>query len=69
MTKKISINNRIQISVDEYTLHVLSKLTGIRGKTKPEVANYMLKSWISDHYDELASYKIMPDIKGGKLKL
>ena len=48
----------MKITVDEYINHVIYKLIGIYGSSHSEVINYIIKSWISDHWEELVNYDI-----------
>ena len=69
MADKNSKGYRVQVKVEQYTLHVLNQLIGIKGNSRSEVANFILKNWIGDHSEELAGHKITVERKGGKLIL
>ena len=42
----------------KYPAHVIDKLIGIKGNTAEEVLEYIIISWVSDHWQELESYGI-----------
>jgi hypothetical protein len=69
MTKKSSKSEKIQVTVDRYTLHVIEKLIHIKGTSAADVANFILKDWIGDHFAELEKYKITVQVKNGRLVL
>ena len=49
---------KIQTYVEGYTSYVLDMLIEIKGKSKSDVASFIIKDWIGDHKDELAEYGI-----------
>ena len=55
---------REPIRLDDYSHHVLLSLVRIKGNTTSEVGGYIVKQWISDHWEELASYGIRPKVDG-----
>ncbi len=65
MPKQEGKSERHQIRVDEYTDHVLRSLVGIKGKNHSEVAAFVFRQWISDHWEELASYGIKAQVHAG----
>lgn len=67
--KKTAKSSKIQISVDQYTAHVLENLVDIKGTSVADVANFILKDWIGDHFEELGKYKITVEKKNGKLSI
>lgn len=62
-----SIN--LSFKVDEYTDWVLRRLIGIRGRSKGDVAYYILRSWIDNHEEELRAQGIEVEIQDGALVL
>lgn len=53
-------NNRpkIQAYVEGYSCYVLDELIEIKGKSRSDVASFIIKDWIGDHKDELSEYGI-----------
>ncbi len=47
MTKQLSVYT------EKYTDYVIDSLVHIKGKSKSDVANFIIKEWIADHRDEL----------------
>ncbi len=64
-----SKSQKVQVSVDRYTFHVLERLIGIKGTSVADVASFILKDWIGDHFQELERYKITVEVREGKLTL
>ncbi|MBN2014292.1 MAG: hypothetical protein JW778_03845 [Candidatus Altiarchaeota archaeon] len=48
----------ISVYTEPYTKFVIKNLVKIKGRSESDVANFILKSWISDHLDELKEYGI-----------
>ncbi|MBU4267922.1 MAG: hypothetical protein KJ808_03635 [Acidobacteria bacterium] len=69
MARKNTKSFKIQVSVDRYTAHVLENLIEIKGTSIADVANFILKDWIGDHFNELEKYKITVEKSSGKLIL
>ena len=51
----------ISVYTEVFTKFVIKNLIGIKGKSESDVANFILKDWISDHFDELQEYGITVD--------
>lgn len=49
---------KIKKELPKYPAHVIDKLIGIKGDDAEEVLQYIIISWVSDHYQELESYGI-----------
>lgn len=65
MPKQSAKSERHQIRVDGYTDHVLRSLVGIKGRNHSEVAAFVFRQWISDHWQELASYGVKAQVQAG----
>ena len=52
------MTTQMSVYTEPYTEFVMDSLVGIKGKSKSDVANFILKEWISDHRDELREYGI-----------
>ncbi len=48
----------LSIYLDKYSRYVIENLINIKGKSKSDVANFIIKDWIGDHQDELNGYDI-----------
>lgn len=48
----------ISVYTEPYTKFVIRSLVGIKGKSESDVANFIIKAWISDRVDELKEYGI-----------
>ena len=48
----------LSVYTEEYTEYVIQQLIGIKGKSKSDVASFILKDWIGDHQDELDKMEI-----------
>ena len=57
-TRYSFMSNQMSVYTEPYTEFVMEMLVGIKGKSKSDVANFILKEWISDHMDELKEYGI-----------
>lgn len=57
---KLNNNKRLKIQayVEGYTGYVLDELIEIKGKSRSDVAGFIIKDWIGDHKDELLEYGI-----------
>ena len=64
-SKKDQLGPRVTVSLDDYTNHVLKNLIGLRGRSKPGVAYYILRDWIRIHKDELKEMGIEPKVTHG----
>jgi hypothetical protein len=68
MARNKSQSTRHQIQVDPYTRHVLDKLVGVKGRNRSDVAYFVFRQWISDHWEELAGYGIKAQISDGEYR-
>ena len=48
----------ISVYTEPYTKFVIKNLINIKGKSESDVANFILKEWISDHLEELKEYDL-----------
>jgi len=68
MARKKSLSTRHQVQIDLYTQHVLDKLVGIKGRNRSDVAYFVFRQWISDHWEELAGYGLKAQISEGEYR-
>ena len=56
---KAPSKNRLQIRLDPHSERVVNRLAeaGIKGTSISEVIAFAVKQWISDHWQEIASYE------------
>ncbi|ODS36324.1 MAG: hypothetical protein A7316_10125 [Candidatus Altiarchaeales archaeon WOR_SM1_86-2] len=47
------MNKAISVYTDGYTEYVVGQLVGIKGKSKSDVVNYILKTWMEVNKNEL----------------
>lgn len=52
------MSTRLNIYSEAYTEFVINSLVNIKGKSISDVANFIIKEWISDHREELKEYGI-----------
>ncbi|KPJ85566.1 MAG: hypothetical protein AMS18_16190 [Gemmatimonas sp. SG8_17] len=58
---------KVQPVVDAYTHWVLGRLVGIKGRSVPDVAYFILRDWIQSHQEELAHLGIDVHVRQGRL--
>ena len=55
MTKRNGVGTvKIQVSIDEVTDRILQRMIGLPGKSKGEVASWILREWIWHNPDALS---------------
>ena len=58
---------KVQPVVDAYTHWVLGRLVGIKGRSVPDVAYFILRDWIQSHQGELEHLGIAVQVRQGRL--
>lgn len=58
---------KVQPVVDAYTHWVLGRLVGIKGRSVPDVAYFILRDWIQSHQEELEYLGIGVKVRQGRL--
>jgi hypothetical protein len=58
---------KVQPVVDAYTHWVLGRLVGIKGRSVPDVAYFILRDWIQSHQEELEHLGIAVQVRQGRL--
>lgn len=67
--QKAANSHSLQTTVETYTSHVIDKLVGIKGRDRSDVAAFILRSWISEHQDEIQGYGIVVSVKNGRIEI
>jgi hypothetical protein len=62
-------SHTLQTTVETYTSHVIDRLIGIKGRDRSDVAAFILRSWVSEHREEIAGYGISVTVKDGRIDL
>lgn len=67
--QKAENSHPLQATVETYTSHVIDRLVGIKGRDRSDVAAFILRSWISEHQEEIRGYGITVSVKNGELEV
>jgi len=52
------MSNQLSVYTEKYTEYVIENLVDIKGKSKSDVVNFILKDWMGDHQEELEKMTI-----------